>query len=183
MVRVELTSYTAAKKLSTRLVCLLFLNRATRANTLCKAQKAKYSFKYTFRYLYECSVLLTPRPRPTDKSGTTIRYKTKLRCKSVVCIIICIYMHVHAHTHATLCVCVRARMHFLLLTWPPSLSLTAQSVNHLPEMERTQVWFLGREDPLEKEMATHSSILAWRSPWTEEPGSVQFVGSQESERT
>ena len=59
-------------------------------------------------------------------------------------------------------------------------SLLAQSVKNLPAMQETQVRFLGREDPLEKEMATHSSILAWRIPWTEEPGGLQSVGSQES---
>ena len=46
-------------------------------------------------------------------------------------------------------------------------------------MQETLVWFLGREDPLEKEMATHSSILTWRIPWTEEPGRLQSVGLQE----
>ena len=49
--------------------------------------------------------------------------------------------------------------------------------NHLPAMWETRVLFLGREDPLEKEMATHSSILAWRIPWTEEPGGIQSTGS------
>ena len=47
----------------------------------------------------------------------------------------------------------------------------------------TQVQFLGQEDPLGKEMATHSSILAWRILWTEEPGSLQLMGSQESDMT
>ena len=47
-------------------------------------------------------------------------------------------------------------------------------------MQETRVRFLGQEDPLEKEMATHSSILAWRIPWTEEPGEPQSMGSQES---
>ena len=47
----------------------------------------------------------------------------------------------------------------------------------------TQVWFLGWEDPLEKEMATHSSILAWRIPWTEEPGRLPSMGLQESDTT
>ena len=55
-------------------------------------------------------------------------------------------------------------------------SLIAQSVNNLPAMQETRVRFLGWEDPLEKEMATHSSILAWRIPWTEEPGRQQFMG-------
>ena len=53
-------------------------------------------------------------------------------------------------------------------------SLEAQRVKHLPAVRET----LGREDPLEKEMATHSSILAWRIPWTEEPGRLQSTGSQ-----
>ena len=48
----------------------------------------------------------------------------------------------------------------------------------LPAMRETWVRSLGREDPLEKEMATHSSILAWRIPWTEEPGGLQSAGSQ-----
>ena len=54
----------------------------------------------------------------------------------------------------------------------------AQMVKHLPTMQETQVRSLGREDPLEKEMATHFSILAWRIPWTEEPGRLQSMGSQ-----
>ena len=62
-------------------------------------------------------------------------------------------------------------------------SLIAQSVKTLPVMQETQVRFLGREDILEKEMATHSRILAWRILWTEEPGRLQSVGSQESDTT
>ena len=50
-------------------------------------------------------------------------------------------------------------------------------------MQETWVQFLGQEDPLEEEMATHSSILAWRIPRTEEPGGLQFVGSQELDIT
>ena len=53
----------------------------------------------------------------------------------------------------------------------------AQLVKNSPEMQETQVWFLGREDPVEKEMATHSSIVAWRIPWTEEPGGLQSLES------
>ena len=49
-------------------------------------------------------------------------------------------------------------------------------------MQKTQVQFLGQEDLLEKEMATHSRIFAWRIPWTEEPGRLQSTGSQESTR-
>ena len=62
-------------------------------------------------------------------------------------------------------------------------SLIAQSVKNLPAMQETWVRFLGREDPLEKEMATHSSILAWKIPWTEEPGELQSMGPQESDMT
>ena len=57
-------------------------------------------------------------------------------------------------------------------------SLVAQMLKCLPAMQETWVQSLGREDPLEKEMATHSSILAWKSPWTKEPGGLQSIGSQ-----
>ena len=57
-------------------------------------------------------------------------------------------------------------------------SLVAQTVKHLPAIWETWVRSLGREDPLEKEMATHSSTLAWKIPWTEEPGMLQSMGSQ-----
>ena len=60
----------------------------------------------------------------------------------------------------------------------PFASVVAQRIKHLPAMQETRVRFLGWEDPLEKEMATHSSILAWRIPWTEEPGGLQSTGSQ-----
>ena len=53
----------------------------------------------------------------------------------------------------------------------------AQMVKNLPAMQETWVRSLGREDPLEKGMATHSSILGWRIPWTEKPGGLQSVGS------
>ena len=56
-------------------------------------------------------------------------------------------------------------------------SLVAQTVTNLLAMHETWVQFLGREDPLEKEMATHSSIIAWEIPWTEEPGRLQSMGS------
>ena len=57
----------------------------------------------------------------------------------------------------------------------------AQLVKNLPTMQETQVQSLTWEDPLEKEMATHSSILAWESPWKEEPGRLQSMGSQKSQ--
>ena len=57
-------------------------------------------------------------------------------------------------------------------------SLEAQRLKCLPAMRETRVQSLGQEDPLEKEMTTHSSILAWKIPWTEEPGRLQSMGSQ-----
>jgi len=54
----------------------------------------------------------------------------------------------------------------------------AQTVESLPAVWETQVQYLGQEDLLEKEMATHSSILAWKIPWMEEPGRLQSMGSQ-----
>ena len=62
-------------------------------------------------------------------------------------------------------------------------SLVAQMVRSLPTMRETWVRFLGWEDPLEKEMATHSSILAWKIPWTEEPGGLESMGSQKVSTT
>ena len=56
--------------------------------------------------------------------------------------------------------------------------LVAEMVKNLPAMQETWVQSLGRQDPLEKEMATHSSTIAWKIPWTEEPGGLQSMGSQ-----
>ena len=71
-------------------------------------------------------------------------------------------------------------MHGLLMDplWTP---LLAQLVKNLPAKQETWVRSLGQEDPLEKEMATHSSILAWEIPWTEEPGGLQSMGWQKSQ--
>ena len=57
-------------------------------------------------------------------------------------------------------------------------SLVAQTVKNLPTMQETRVQSLGREDPVEKGMVTHSSILAWKMPWTKEPKGLQSMGSQ-----
>ena len=62
-------------------------------------------------------------------------------------------------------------------------SMVAQKVKNLPTMKGTQVQYLGWEDPLEKGMATHFSILAWRIPWTEEPGGLPSWGHKESDTT
>ena len=69
---------------------------------------------------------------------------------------------------------------FFHLGWA---SLVAQTVKRLSAMQETQVRSLGWEDPLEKEMADHSSILAWRIPWTEEPSRLQSMALQESDKT
>ena len=66
-------------------------------------------------------------------------------------------------------------LHCLLYYWA---SLVAQMAKHLSVMQETRVWYPHQEDPLKKEMATHSSILAWKIPWTEEPGGLQSMGSQ-----
>ena len=62
-------------------------------------------------------------------------------------------------------------------------SLVAQMVKSLPAVWETQVQSLGQEDPLEEEMAPHSSTLAWRIPWTEQPGRLQSMGLQRVRRT
>ena len=59
----------------------------------------------------------------------------------------------------------------------------AQRIKRLPAMQETRVRSLGWEDPLEKEMSTHSSVLAWRIPWTEEPGGLQSMAHKESDTT
>ena len=59
----------------------------------------------------------------------------------------------------------------------PGASLVAQRVQNLPAMQETWVWSLGQEDPLEKGIATYSSILAWKIPWTEELGGLKSMGS------
>ena len=63
------------------------------------------------------------------------------------------------------------------------LSCVAQLVKNLPAMQETWVLSLGWEDPLEKEMAIHSSVPAWKIPWTEEPGGLQSMGPQELDTT
>ena len=63
------------------------------------------------------------------------------------------------------------------------VSFPGRSVGkEFPAVQETQVLSLGREDPLEEEMATHSSILAWKIPWAEEPGGLQFMGLQELDK-
>ena len=74
---------------------------------------------------------------------------------------------------------------FAFRIWPLNMteSLIVQSVKNLPAMQETEVWPLDQEDPLDKEMATHSSILAWRIPGTEESGGLQPMGSERIDKT
>ena len=71
-------------------------------------------------------------------------------------------------------------MHLNRVRFGVGASLVAQMVKNLPEMQETGVWSLGWEGPLEKGTATHTSILAWRIPWTEEPRGLQSMGSTKS---
>ena len=74
--------------------------------------------------------------------------------------------------------------HYGITSSPAMASLLAQTVKNLPAMQEAQVWSLGQEDTLEKGMATHSGVLAWRTPWTEEPGGLLSMGvSKELHRT
>ena len=73
------------------------------------------------------------------------------------------------------CHCLLRIIYIHVYTWT---SLVAQMAKCLPTMQETWVQSLGQEDPLEKEMAIHSSSLAWKIPWMEEPGKLQSVGSQ-----
>ena len=102
-----------------------------------------------------------------------------------------IYTYTHIHIYKYICPCL------FKLSTPTKLSndkrtlfcgsskcffcgtsLVAQMVKRLSTMQETRVWALGWEDPLEKEMAIHSSTIAWKIPWTEEPGRLESMGSQ-----
>ena len=74
--------------------------------------------------------------------------------------------------------CSRSFISILIFTKYPLCSLVAQRVKRLPTVWETRLWSLGREDPLEKAVATHSSTLVWKTPRTEEPGRLQSMGSQ-----
>jgi len=82
------------------------------------------------------------------------------------------FIHTHAHTHS------HTHTHTHTHTLTHKASLVVQMVKNLPAMQETQVQSLGGEDLLEKEMATHSSILAWEIPRTKEPGGLQSMGLQ-----
>ena len=94
---------------------------------------------------------------------------------------VCMYnRYILLLTIATLCCLLLLFLLFRELGWASfyRTSLVAQTVKLLPAMQETRVWSLGWEDPLEKEMATHSSSLAWKIPWTEKRGRLQSMGLQ-----
>ena len=97
-------------------------------------------------------------------------YPTKLLtgCPSVA------FTSPHPRHQTALCELVGSLAEIPIRAFPP----VAQTVKNLPAMQETPVQSLGWEDPLEKETKTRSSILAWRIPWTEEPGGLQSMGSQ-----
>ena len=97
--------------------------------------------------------------------NSRIYFSEKKRC-SIGCRICQLIGGKYTHIHVFTCAYFRAT------------SPVAQTVKHLPAMWETWVQSLGQEDPLEKEMATHSSTLAWKIPWMEKPGRLQSMGFQ-----
>ena len=83
-----------------------------------------------------------------------------------------IYTHTHTHTHTHM------YTHIYIHIYVFKASLVTQTLKNLSAIQETWVQSLGWEDSLEKGMATHSSILAWKISWTEEPGGLQSMGSQ-----
>ena len=100
------------------------------------------------------------------------------RCPHFICKHICLLQMANGALTVKFYFCCSLFHMYLASIIEKWASLVAQRVKNLPAMWETLVWSLSREDLLEKGMATHSSILAWRIPWTEEPGGLQSMGSQ-----
>ena len=107
----------------------------------------------------------------TDRSPTLGMFFIEYHVQWCVCLCLRVYVCV------CVCVCSGCR-NFCTLALTDRTSLVAQVVKHLPPMRETWARSLGQEDPLVKEMATHSSTLAWRIPWTVEPGRLQSMRLQ-----
>ena len=90
---------------------------------------------------------------------------------------VCVLQTAHSHLRLVFCPIHQGKCSCLHFT-DGETTLVAQMVKNLPAVKKIQVRSLGGEDLLEKGMATHSSILAWRIPWAEEPGGLQSIGSQ-----
>ena len=123
------------------------------------------------------STLIASKADPRSSQGVShiFKYSSKPLGSSLLCIQTTSPFRMLFNSH----LCFSLALSFLPISqaWA---SLVAQSVKNLPTVQETQVWFLDQKDPLEKEMATNSSILAWGIPWTEEPGRLQSTGSQKS---
>ena len=111
-----------------------------------------------FPFLCSKMGMVVLKKQPSEICESFINYKALLKCLQKVTRIYAGYQHQQA-------------------------SLVAQLVKNLPAIQETQVRFLDWEDPLQKTVATHSSILAWRSQWTEEPGGLQSMGLKELDTT
>ena len=86
------------------------------------------------------------------------------------------HRYTHTHTYLNLFTVYLELTQYCKRLYFKKVSLIAQLVRNMPSMQETWVQFLGWEDPLEKEMSTHSSILAWKIPWTQKPGGLQSMG-------
>ena len=95
-----------------------------------------------------------------------------LRVRICVCVCRCVFVLLSAPRYLYMVECVFVCVYMYLA------SPVAQTVKCLSAVQETRVQSLDREDPLEKEMVTHSSILSWEIPWTEKPGKLQSTGSQ-----
>ena len=107
-----------------------------------------------------------------------------------ICVSVCLYVSLYVCVSLSVCLYQSGHnfsSHSLdmeIPRWQSCKKTNKQTKHHLPmqEMQETLIWSLGWEDPLEEEMATHSSILTWRIPWTEEPGRLQSMGLQSRTR-
>ena len=109
-------------------------------------------------------------------------FTTRATWEDYVCVCIymymCVYIYTHTHIHIYTHVCIYIYICMYVYTHTHTGFSGGSAEKNLPTMQEMQVRSLGWEDPLEKEMATHSSIIAWRIPWTEEPSKLQSMGSQ-----
>ena len=112
--------------------------------------------------------LKNPNNKDTWTGNTSAHPQNIIRQNTFLSIVVFLY----SENHPVMCSLFKEANYLSGL-----LSLV-QTIKNLPATWETQVWSPSQEDPLEKGMATHSSILAWRIPWTEEPGGLQFWGSQ-----
>ena len=99
-------------------------------------------------------------------------------CTSLIPLVHISFIFSAKHLNACLVLCLLLFVVLVVLLTLMKRALVAQTVKNTPSMQETQVQSLGQKDPLEKAKTTHSSILAWIIPWTEEPDGLQSIGSQ-----